>query len=112
MIVCKDIEWYYPTVDLVNSNKIDTMIFTTEWLDNFPYYLPHATCASWAKGLQVFTYLFVTLAFYESIMKLVRRSMQEICIKKFIDQLVGIKPSQSSANSHTQPQFRIRNIYN
>ena len=56
MIVCEDLLWYYPTVDLVNFDKIDTMIFPTEWWDQYPHQLAHVDCASWAKGLQVFMY--------------------------------------------------------
>ena len=53
MTICEDLLWQYPTVDLVTSNKIDTMIFPTEWWDEYPHQLPHVAQASWAKALQV-----------------------------------------------------------
>ena len=53
MTICEDLLWQYPTVDLVTSNKIDTMIFPTEWWDEYPHQLPHVVQASWAKALQV-----------------------------------------------------------
>ena len=62
MIICEDLLWYYPTVDLVNSEKIDTMLFPTDWWDEYPHQLPHAACASWAKGLQVFIYICYNVA--------------------------------------------------
>ena len=53
MTICEDLLWQYPTVDLVTANKIDTMIFPTEWWDEYPHQLPHVAQASWAKTLQV-----------------------------------------------------------
>ena len=53
MTICEDLLWQYPTVDLVTSNNIDTMIFPTEWWDEYPHQLPHVAQASWAKALQV-----------------------------------------------------------
>ena len=53
LTICEDLLWQYPTVDLVSSNKIDTMIFPTEWWDEYPHQLPHVAQASWAKALQV-----------------------------------------------------------
>ena len=58
MTICEDLLWQYPTVDLVTSNKIDTMIFPTEWWDEYPHQLPHVAQASWAKALQVFKVFF------------------------------------------------------
>ena len=54
LIICEDLLWYYPTVDLVASNKVDTIIFPTEWWDEYPHQLPHVDQASWAKALQVY----------------------------------------------------------
>ena len=59
MTICEDLLWQYPTVDLVTSNKIDTMIFPTEWWDEYPHQLPHVAQASWAKALQVKPNFFV-----------------------------------------------------
>ena len=42
-----------PTNDLVQSNNVDTIIFSTEWWDRWPYTLPHVVESSWAKTLQV-----------------------------------------------------------
>ena len=53
MIICEDLLWQYPTVDLVESNNVDTIIFPTEWWDEYPHQLPHVAQASWAKALQV-----------------------------------------------------------
>jgi predicted amidohydrolase len=53
LIICEDLLWYYPTVDLVASNGVDTIIFPTEWWDEYPHQLPHVDQASWAKALQV-----------------------------------------------------------
>ena len=53
LIICEDLLWYYPTVDLVASNNVDTIIFPTEWWDEYPHQLPHVDQASWAKALQV-----------------------------------------------------------
>ena len=53
IIICEDLLWYYPTVDQVASNGVDTIIFSTEWWDGYPYLLPHVVQASWAKALQV-----------------------------------------------------------
>merc|ERR1711963_228439 len=52
-VICEDLLWQYPTVDLVQTNNVDTIIFSTEWWDGYPYTLPHVDQASWAKGLQV-----------------------------------------------------------
>ena len=54
LIICEDLLWYFPTVDLVNTNNVDTIIFPTEWWDEYPHQLPHVDQASWAKALQVF----------------------------------------------------------
>ena len=54
LIICEDLLWYYPTVDLVASNEVDTIIFPTEWWDEYPHQLPHVDQASWAKALQVY----------------------------------------------------------
>ena len=56
MVICEDLLWYYPTVDLVNAESIDTMLFPTDWWDEYPHQLPHVACASWAKRLQVLMY--------------------------------------------------------
>ena len=53
LIICEDLLWQYPTVDLVESNNVDTIIFPTEWWDEYPHQLPHVAQASWAKALQV-----------------------------------------------------------
>jgi len=53
LTICEDLLWQYPTVDLVASNNIDTMIFPTEWWDEYPHQLPHVAQASWAKALQI-----------------------------------------------------------
>ena len=53
LIICEDLLWYYPTVDLVASHGVDTIIFPTEWWDEYPHQLPHVDQASWAKALQV-----------------------------------------------------------
>ena len=65
LIICEDLLWEYPTVDLVRTNNVDTIIFPTEWWDEYPHQLPHVDQASWAKSLQVlFTILkFVTTKF-------------------------------------------------
>ena len=52
-MICEDLLWRYPTNDLVQSNNVDTIIFSTEWWDRWPYTLPHIVEASWAKTLQV-----------------------------------------------------------
>ena len=53
LIICEDLLWEYPTVDLVRTNNVDTIIFPTEWWDEYPHQLPHVDQASWAKSLQV-----------------------------------------------------------
>ena len=53
LIICEDLLWQYPTVDLVSTNKVDTIIFPTEWWDEYPHQLPHVDQASWAKALEV-----------------------------------------------------------
>ena len=64
MTICEDLLWQYPTVDLVTSNKIDTMIFPTEWWDEYPHQLPHVVQASWAKALQVSNHSLLILFYY------------------------------------------------
>ena len=53
LIICEDLLWYYPTVEQVAANGVDTIIFPTEWWDSYPYTLPHVMQASWGKALQV-----------------------------------------------------------
>merc|ERR1712223_134282 len=53
LIICEDLLWYFPTVDLVSTNNVDTIIFPTEWWDEYPHQLPHVDQASWAKALQI-----------------------------------------------------------
>ena len=69
MIICEDLLWEYPTVDLVRTNNVDTIIFPTEWWDEYPHQLPHVDQASWAKSLQVFFTIikYVTTKFYLNV---------------------------------------------
>jgi len=41
------------TDDLVKSSGVDTILFSTEWTDVYPYFLAHANQESRAKSLQV-----------------------------------------------------------
>jgi hypothetical protein len=51
--ICEDLLFSPPTVSLVEKYNIDTMIFSTEWWDEYPHQIPTALFSAWSKSLQV-----------------------------------------------------------
>ena len=52
-IICEDLLWGSPTVDLVDEAGVDTLIVPLSWWDMYPHQLAHVDEMSWARGLQV-----------------------------------------------------------
>ena len=56
--ICEDLLWRSPVVELVEEGGIDTLLIPLSWWDMFPHQLAHSNEDAWARGLQVFLWLF------------------------------------------------------
>jgi len=53
LLICEDLLWGSPTLDLVREFNVDTLLVPLYWWDLFPHQLAHSAEDAWARGLQV-----------------------------------------------------------